>query len=155
MEFNPPNVLGLMKTESHCLFTISRNMQLEPSRVGNRLGPCPQHRHRHGFLGQLSRAGRWYLVTAVGPGTQSCMGAQGAKPLWAIHRQSHAAAQLTLQMLQGKKQLMEEFRWGIPTALVRGDIRRFQLDSSNFPHLRLSPSKHCRPPTSVQTWSLP
>lgn len=94
-------------------------------------------------------------VAPEGADGQRPVGAQGAKPLWAIHRQSHAAAQLTLQMLQGKKQLMEEFRWGIPTALVRGDIRRFQLDSSNFPHLRLSPSKHCRPPTSVQTWSLP
>ena len=60
-------------------------------------------------------------VASKGTGSQQPAGTEGPKPSADNpHRQSYVAAQLTLQVLQGKKQFMKEFRLGISTDLVRG-----------------------------------
>lgn len=60
-------------------------------------------------------------AASKGTGSQQPAGTEGPKPpADDQHRQAYAAAQLTLQVLQEKKQFVKEFRSGISTDLARG-----------------------------------
>lgn len=90
-------------------------------------------------------------VASEGADGQRPVGTQGAEPLVDNPQTVSCCSPINSPNASREKTAHGRIQLRDSYCSCKRRNRRFQLDSGHFPHLCLSPSKHCPPPTSAQT----